>query len=191
MNDKKDALRERLRKDVEASARRPRHERRHMPAIAESMACDNCGTSARVYNPECCHVQGCHLCVIPPGSTEGEPGPSDTRWGHNGSCVKCLGACIVTDSAEKDAHRILHRFGGEEVVCTCGAYFRTDYTSLGTQWPRTATAKWAEHYRDIPPDSCSRCGHSSAYCEASPRGCCRECRKREHARVTSPERGQS
>lgn len=62
----KDALRERLRKDAEASARRPRHERRHMPAIAKSMACDNCGTSARVYSPECCHVQGCHLCVIPP-----------------------------------------------------------------------------------------------------------------------------
>lgn len=45
------------------------------------------------------------------------------------------------------AHQILHKFGGEEVVCSCGEYFRTDYPSLPGPVPRTAVAQWAEHYR--------------------------------------------
>lgn len=53
---------------------------------------------------------------------------------------------IDPDYAEGE-HRILHKFGGEEVVCTCGAYFRTDYPSLTTSNPSTAVAQWAEHFR--------------------------------------------
>lgn len=47
----------------------------------------------------------------------------------------------------------MHRYGGEEVVCTCGAYFRTDYVRLGTALPQTATARWAQHYRNAGPRS--------------------------------------
>lgn len=108
-------------------------------------------------------------------------------------------------SAESDTHRIMHRFGGEEVVCTCGEYFRTDYASLTTLLPWTAVARWAEHYRKVraTPEAC-HCGQPFAYgYDGDPthhRGMCEHCDMvrcdahpgecgREDASVTAPGLG--
>lgn len=58
-NAENDALRERLRKDVEASASRPAHEKRHMPAISKAPATKvtHMGLTHDCDDPEC-HVAG-------------------------------------------------------------------------------------------------------------------------------------
>lgn len=43
-------------------------------------------------------------------------------------------------------HDVKYHHGGE-VVCTCGAYFRTDRSAWMLDSPRTGLAKWAEHLR--------------------------------------------
>ena len=44
-------------------------------------------------------------------------------------------------------HEVKYQHGGE-VVCTCGAYFRTEPPQLALHFPRTGIALWAEHVRD-------------------------------------------
>ena len=71
MGTENDALLGALRQAVEQSGTRPKWSKRAMPAIAASLTvarrvhCGNCGDAISVYNPLCCHVEGCHECVAP------------------------------------------------------------------------------------------------------------------------------